>query len=49
MYKVLAAKSLVDHIAPILYLNKHFMSQPYFEQLPLLNHCTYDITQITYD
>ena len=42
-YKILQARGLTDHIAPILYFDENIMIQPYFEQLPLINHCSYDL------
>lgn len=43
MYKTLDSMKLAKHIAPIYFLNDNFMIQPYFKQLPLENHCTYDL------
>lgn len=43
MYKSLEILGLEKHIAPILYISEKYVVQPFFEQLPLNNHCSYDI------
>lgn len=43
MYKSLEIQRLVKHIAPILFLSEKYVVQPFYEQLPLHNHCSYDI------
>lgn len=43
MYKSLEIQGLVKHIAPILFLSEKYVVQPFYEQLPLHNHCSYDI------
>ncbi|MGM9949938.1 MAG: protein kinase [Lysinibacillus sp.] len=42
-HKTLQARRVADHVAPILYFDEEVMIQPYFEQLPLINHCSYDL------
>lgn len=43
MYKALKALGLEKHIAPILYISEKYTIQPFYEQLPLNNNCSYDI------
>lgn len=43
MYAILHSKGIAEHIAPVLFLNEHYMVQPYYEQLPLELECTYDL------
>jgi len=43
MYKRLMTLGLEKHIAPILYLSEKYAIQPFYEQLPLKNNCSYDI------
>ena len=43
MYKSLEALGLEKHIAPILYLSEKYAIQPFYEQLPLNNNCSYDL------
>ena len=43
MYKSLEALGLEKHIAPILYISEKYVIQPFYEQLPLNNNCSYDI------
>ncbi|MCM3721202.1 protein kinase [Solibacillus isronensis] len=43
MYKSLEMQGLEKHIAPILFLSEKYVVQPFYEQLPLHNHCSYDI------
>ena len=43
MYKSLEMQGLDKHIAPILFLSEKYVVQPFYEQLPLHNHCSYDI------
>lgn len=43
MYKTLEMLGLDKHIAPILFLSDKYVVQPFYEQLPLHNHCSYDI------
>ncbi|MEK5185280.1 protein kinase [Solibacillus sp. FSL W7-1324] len=43
MYKSLKMQGLEKHIAPILFLSENYVVQPFFEQVPLNNHCSYDI------
>ena len=43
MYKSLEIQGLEKHIAPILWLSEKHIVQPFYEQLPLKNHCSYDI------
>ena len=42
-YRTLQTRGLADHIAPILYFDEDIMIQSYCEQLPLINHCSYDL------
>ena len=43
MYKSLEIQGLEKHIAPILFLSEKYVVQPFYEQLPLHNYCSYDI------
>ena len=43
MYISLEAIGLEKHIAPILFINEKYVIQPFYEQLPLKNHCSYDL------
>ncbi|MBD8038531.1 protein kinase [Solibacillus sp. A46] len=43
IYKTLEMKWLEKHIAPILFINEKYLIQPFYEQLPLNNHCSYDL------
>lgn len=43
MYKSLEMQGLDKHIAPILFLSEKYVVQPFYEQLPLHNYCSYDI------
>ena len=43
IYKALEMKGLEKHIAPILFMNEKYVIQPFYEQLPLNNHCSYDL------
>lgn len=43
MYKSLEALGLEKHIAPILFISEKYVIQPFYEQLPLNNNCSYDI------
>ena len=43
MYKTLETLGLEKHIAPILYISENYVIQPFYEQLPLDNNCSYDI------
>ncbi|AMO85714.1 hypothetical protein B857_00570 [Solibacillus isronensis B3W22] len=43
MYQTLGMKGLEKHIAAILFMNDKYVIQPFYEQLPLNNHCSYDI------
>ena len=43
MYDVLHEKGIAEHIAPVLFLNEHYMVQPLFQPLPLEQECTYDL------
>lgn len=54
MYDVLHKKGIAEHIAPVLFLNEHYMVQPFFQQLSLKHGCTYDLnlqsdTRVTKD
>ncbi|MBD8033020.1 protein kinase [Solibacillus merdavium] len=43
MYQSLEMQRLEKHIAPILFMNEKYVVQPFYEQLPLNNYCSYDI------
>lgn len=43
MYKSLETLGLEKQIAPILYISKKYVIQPFYEQLPLINNCSYDL------
>lgn len=43
MYKSLELQGLEKHIAPILFLSEKYVVQPFYEQLPLHNYCSYEI------
>ncbi|MER2120316.1 MAG: protein kinase [Solibacillus sp.] len=43
MYRSLEIQGLEKHIAPILFLSEKYVVQPFYEQLPLHNYCSYDI------
>ncbi|MGN7479543.1 protein kinase [Solibacillus silvestris] len=43
MYQTLEMQGLEKHIAPILFMSEKYVVQPFYEQLPLMNHCSYDI------
>lgn len=43
MYEYLKFLKLEEHIAPVLFINQHYSVQPFYQQLPLKNNCTYDI------
>ena len=43
MYKSLEALGLEKHIAPNLFISEKYVIQPFYEQLPLNNNCSYDI------
>lgn len=43
MYKSLEALGLEKYIAPILFISEKYVIQPFYEQLPLDNNCSYDI------
>ncbi|WP_336046205.1 protein kinase [Solibacillus ferritrahens] len=43
MYQSLEMQRLEKHIAPILFMNEKYVVQPFYEQLPLNNYCSYDL------
>ncbi|MEK3766070.1 protein kinase [Solibacillus sp. FSL K6-4121] len=43
IYQSLEMKGLEKHIAPILFMNEKYVIQPFYEQLPLNNNCSYDL------
>lgn len=43
MYKSLEILGLEKHIAPILFISDKYVVQPFYEQLPLIKNCSYDI------
>lgn len=43
VYKILHAKGLAQHVAPILYFDKNIMIQPFYEQLPLIENSSYEL------
>lgn len=43
MYKSLETLGLEKQIAPILYISEKYVIQPFYEQLPLINNCSYDL------
>ena len=43
VYKILHAKGLAQHVAPILYYDKNIMIQPFHEQLPLIENSSYEL------
>lgn len=43
IYEILLTRDLAAHVAPILYVDKHLMIQPFYEQLPLCNNSSYDL------
>lgn len=43
MYKSLKKLGLEKHIAPILSMSEKYVVQPFYKQLPLNDHCSYDL------
>lgn len=43
MYQALETRDVANHIAPILHITENYVIQPFYEQLPLRSHCSYDI------
>lgn len=43
IYQKLEMQGLGKHIAPILFMSEKYVIQPFYEQLPLNNYCSYDL------